>query len=59
MASTRQTGCKVNLRAAGPSDEMVALMKTGQYDTGKAAPARTSWATVSRVLREPLEGHGP
>jgi putative spermidine/putrescine transport system substrate-binding protein len=34
---TRQTGCKVNLKVAGTSDEMVALMKTGQYDTVSAS----------------------
>ncbi|GAA1938711.1 ABC transporter substrate-binding protein [Kitasatospora viridis] len=34
---TRQTGCKVNVKVAGTSDEMVALMKTGQYDTVSAS----------------------
>lgn len=34
---TKQTGCKVNLKVAGTSDEMVALMKTGQYDTVSAS----------------------
>ncbi|MDH6131081.1 putative spermidine/putrescine transport system substrate-binding protein [Kitasatospora sp. MAA4] len=34
---TQQTGCKVNLKVAGTSDEMVALMKTGQYDTVSAS----------------------
>lgn len=27
-----KTGCKVNNKEAGTSDEMVQLMKTGQYD---------------------------
>src|SRR5262245_29868507 len=26
------TGCKVNVKVAGTSDEMVTLMKTGDYD---------------------------
>ncbi|RAG84464.1 spermidine/putrescine ABC transporter substrate-binding protein [Streptacidiphilus pinicola] len=34
---TKATGCKVNLKVAGTSDEMVALMKTGQYDTVSAS----------------------
>jgi putative spermidine/putrescine transport system substrate-binding protein len=29
---TAQTGCKVNVKVANTSDEMVTLMKTGQYD---------------------------
>jgi putative spermidine/putrescine transport system substrate-binding protein len=29
---TQQTGCKVNNKVAGSSDEMVTLMKSGQYD---------------------------
>src|SRR5512132_2514815 len=29
---TRATGCKVNNKVAGSSDEMVTLMKSGQYD---------------------------
>jgi putative spermidine/putrescine transport system substrate-binding protein len=36
-AFTKQTGCKVNVKVAGTSDEMVALMKTGQYDTVSAS----------------------
>ncbi|MEY9966429.1 putative spermidine/putrescine transport system substrate-binding protein [Streptacidiphilus sp. MAP12-16] len=36
-AFTKSTGCKVNLKVAGTSDEMVALMKTGQYDTVSAS----------------------
>src|SRR5215468_2488619 len=29
---TKQTGCKVNVKVAGTSDEMVTLMKSGDYD---------------------------
>ena len=29
---TKATGCKVNAKTAGTSDEMVSLMKTGGYD---------------------------
>jgi len=29
---TAQTGCHVNVKVAGTSDEMVTLMRTGQYD---------------------------
>ena len=28
----KQTGCKVNVKVGGTSDEMVQLMRTGQYD---------------------------
>src|SRR3978361_1810578 len=28
----QQTGCKVNVKVGNTSDEMVTLMKTGQYD---------------------------
>jgi putative spermidine/putrescine transport system substrate-binding protein len=52
----KSTGCKVNTKTAGTSDEMVSLMKTGQYDAvsasgdaslrliaaGDAAPVNTS-----------------
>jgi putative spermidine/putrescine transport system substrate-binding protein len=31
------TGCKVNVKTAGTSDEMVALMKTGDYDAVSAS----------------------
>jgi putative spermidine/putrescine transport system substrate-binding protein len=34
---TAQTGCKVNPRVAGTSDEMVTLMRTGQYDIVSAS----------------------
>ncbi|MER5635490.1 ABC transporter substrate-binding protein [Kitasatospora sp. NPDC002227] len=33
----QQTGCKVNTKIAGTSDEMVSLMKTGQYDAVSAS----------------------
>jgi putative spermidine/putrescine transport system substrate-binding protein len=33
----QQTGCKVNVKVAGTSDEMVTLMKTGEYDTVSAS----------------------
>ena len=33
----KQTGCKVNVKVAGTSDEMVTLMKTGDYDVVSAS----------------------
>ncbi len=33
----KQTGCKVNVKIGNTSDEMVALMKTGQYDVVSAS----------------------
>ncbi|MFC9245853.1 ABC transporter substrate-binding protein [Streptomyces sp. NPDC057136] len=33
----KQTGCQVNTKTAGTSDEMVSLMKTGQYDAVSAS----------------------
>ncbi|MET8625144.1 ABC transporter substrate-binding protein [Kitasatospora sp. NPDC004669] len=33
----QQTGCKVTTKIAGTSDEMVSLMKTGQYDAVSAS----------------------
>jgi putative spermidine/putrescine transport system substrate-binding protein len=33
----QQTGCKVNAKVAGTSDEMVSLMDTGQYDLVSAS----------------------
>ncbi|SBT38173.1 ABC transporter substrate-binding protein [Micromonospora narathiwatensis] len=33
----KQTGCKVNVKVAGTSDEMVTLMKTGEYDVVSAS----------------------
>jgi putative spermidine/putrescine transport system substrate-binding protein len=34
---TKATGCKVNVKVAGTSDEMVTLMKTGDYDLVSAS----------------------
>jgi putative spermidine/putrescine transport system substrate-binding protein len=34
---TKETGCKVNVKVAGTSDEMVTLMKTGDYDVVSAS----------------------
>ncbi|MEB4613891.1 extracellular solute-binding protein [Leucobacter sp. M11] len=34
---TEQTGCQVNRRVAGTSDEMVTLMRTGEYDLVSAS----------------------
>jgi len=34
---TAETGCKVNPRVAGTSDEMVTLMRTGEYDIVSAS----------------------
>ncbi|MBF9337074.1 extracellular solute-binding protein [Microbacterium lacticum] len=36
-AFTEETGCKVNRRVAGTSDEMVQLMRTGDYDLVSAS----------------------
>ena len=33
----KSTGCQVNVKVAGTSDEMVTLMKTGQYDAVSAS----------------------
>jgi putative spermidine/putrescine transport system substrate-binding protein len=33
----KQTGCRVNVKVAGTSDDMVNLMKTGQYDAVSAS----------------------
>ena len=33
----KQTGCQVNVKVAGTSDEMVTLMKTGEYDVVSAS----------------------
>ena len=33
----KETGCKVNAKIAGTSDEMVSLMKTGEYDVVSAS----------------------
>src|SRR3954463_11519535 len=33
----KETGCKANVKVAGTSDEMVTLMKTGDYDVVSAS----------------------
>jgi putative spermidine/putrescine transport system substrate-binding protein len=38
----KQTGCKVNDKVAGTSDEMVSLMRTGQYDGVSASGNATA-----------------
>src|SRR6201995_1064875 len=42
----KETGCRVNDKVAGPSDEMVKLMETGQYDGVSASGNATArlWA---------------
>ena len=54
-----QTGCKVNAKIANTSDEMVALMATGQYDgvsasgdaTLRPPPSRARWLpTTARAV---------
>ena len=48
----QQTGCKVNVKEFGTSDEAVSLMHTGQYDvvsaSGDATLRLISPATCSR-----------
>ncbi len=41
----KQSGCKVNVKEAGTSDEMVSLMRTGQYD-GVSASGNASLRLV-------------
>jgi putative spermidine/putrescine transport system substrate-binding protein len=38
----KQTGCQVNVKVAGTSDEMVQLMRTGQYDGVSASGNATA-----------------
>ncbi len=49
----KQTGCKVNVKVAGTSDEMVQLMRTGQYDgvsaSGNATERLVDGGDVSPV----------
>ena len=49
----KQTGCQVNVKVAGTSDEMVQLMRTGQYDgvsaSGNAPRASSTAGDVSPV----------
>jgi putative spermidine/putrescine transport system substrate-binding protein len=42
----KETGCKINLKEAGTSDEMVDLMRTGQYD-GVSASGNASLRLVA------------
>jgi putative spermidine/putrescine transport system substrate-binding protein len=42
----KQSGCKINLKEAGTSDEMVDLMRTGQYD-GVSASGNASLRLVA------------
>ncbi len=42
----KQTGCKINLKEAGTSDEMVDLMRTGQWD-GVSASGNASLRLVA------------
>jgi putative spermidine/putrescine transport system substrate-binding protein len=48
-----KTGCKVNDKEAGTSDEMVELMKTGQYD-GVSASGNASARMVAAGLVDPV-----
>jgi putative spermidine/putrescine transport system substrate-binding protein len=49
----KQTGCQVNVKTAGTSDEMVQLMRTGQYDgvsaSGNASARLVDAGDVSPV----------
>jgi len=49
----QKTGCKVNNKEAGTSDEMVELMKTGQYD-GVSASGNASARLVAAGLVAPV-----
>jgi putative spermidine/putrescine transport system substrate-binding protein len=50
---TKETGCQVNVKVAGTSDEMVQLMRTGQYDgvsaSGNASERLVDAGDVSPV----------
>ena len=50
---TKETGCQVNVKEAGTSDEMVQLMRTGQYDgvsaSGNASERLVDAGDVSPV----------
>jgi len=48
-----KTGCKVNDKVAGTSDEMVELMKTGQYD-GVSASGNATARLVAANLVDPV-----
>jgi len=49
----KKTGCKVNNKEAGTSDEMVELMKTGQYD-GVSASGNATARLVAAGLVAPV-----
>jgi putative spermidine/putrescine transport system substrate-binding protein len=49
----QKTGCKVNNKEAGTSDEMVELMKTGQYD-GVSASGNATARLVAAGLVSPV-----
>ncbi|HEU5105072.1 MAG TPA: ABC transporter substrate-binding protein [Solirubrobacterales bacterium] len=49
----QKTGCKVNNKEAGTSDEMVELMKTGQYD-GVSASGNATARLVAASLVAPV-----
>ena len=49
----QKTGCKVNNKEAGTSDEMVELMKTGQYD-GVSASGNATARLVAADLVAPV-----
>ena len=67
---TKATGCKVNAKTAGTSDEMVSLMKTGGYDGvsasgdatlrliygGQVAPVNTSLVPNYKTISSFLKG---
>ena len=47
----KQTGCKVNVKVAGTSDEMVTLMKSGDYDVVSASGDAIAAADLRRRRR--------
>jgi putative spermidine/putrescine transport system substrate-binding protein len=49
----QETGCKVNNKTGGTSDEMVDLMKTGQYD-GVSASGNATARLVAAGLVDPV-----
>ena len=53
----KQTGCKVNVKVGNTSDEMVTLMRTGQYDGVSASGDAT--AAADRRRRRGAGQHRP
>src|SRR4051794_41554500 len=49
----KETGCKVNVKVGGTSDEMVQLMRSGQYD-GVSASGNASARLVEAGGPSPL-----